>query len=223
MVEAIIFDLDGTILDNEGDWEQAFKNVLAKYQYLPKFRLDNGWIHEPGIGLSSNWRRVLTESGEYSAESERKLTFETVEEYKKIVGDLEVKLRDGVEEIVTLAKDKNLLTAISTGSTWSVVEKELEALNLILAFGTTTTGDEVLLSKPDPEIYLLTAQKMEIDPRNCLVVEDAIAGVRAAKEIEMQTACIQSGYASAEVLKSIRTDYILNDFSYLMGIIKNFE
>ncbi len=223
MIEALIFDLDGTILDNEGDWEQAFKTVLSKYQILPKFRLGNGWVHEPGIGLSSNWRRVLTESGEHSSENERKLTYETVEEYEKIVGNLEVKLRHGVEEVITLAKEKNLLTAISTGSTWNIVEKELEALNLILAFGVTTTGDEVLRSKPDPEIYLLTAQKMEIDPRNCLVIEDAVAGVRAAKEVEMKVACLQSDYATTDILQSIQTDFILKEFSDLTGIINNIE
>lgn len=223
MIEAIIFDLDGTILDNEADWEAAFKMVMVKYQIHTNLVLANGWAHEPGIGLSSNWRRVLTENGEYNPESEIKLVAETVAEYQKLVGDLEVKLRDGVEDVVTMAKEKNLLTAISTGSSWSVVGRELEELGLILAFGVTTTGEEVLVSKPDPEIYLLTAQKLEIDPRNCLVVEDAIAGVRAAKEIEMQVACLVSEYAEKGDLQALSVDFVLNEFSDLKGIINNIE
>ncbi len=222
-IEAVIFDLDGTVLDNEMDWEQAFTTVMAKYQIMSKFRLENGWVHEPGIGLGSNWRRVLSENGEYSPEIERKLTGETVDEYRKLVADLQVKLRDGLEDVMAVISEKNLLTALSTGSTWGIVEKELEALNLILAFGVTTTGEEVIISKPDPEIYLLTAQKLDIDPRNCLVVEDAIAGVRAAKEIEMKAACLISGYAQETVLQSIGTDYLLKDISDLKQIVGNIE
>lgn len=222
-IEAVIFDLDGTVLDNEPDWEQAFRTVMAKYQIMSKFRLENGWVHEPGIGLGSNWRRVLSENGEYSFENERKLTGETVDEYQKLVGDLQVKLRNGLEEAMSAISEKNLLTALSTGSTWGIVEKELEALNLILAFGVTTTGEEVIAPKPDPEIYLLTARKLDVDPRNCLVIEDAVAGVRAAKEIEMKTACLVSGYAPETVLKSIETDFLLKDMLDLKEIIIGFE
>ena len=64
-----------------------------------------------------------------------------------------------IEEI----KDKGWQTALATGTEWHVVEKELEQVNLYLAFDVTTTGDEVLAQKPDPEIYLLTAQKLGVE------------------------------------------------------------
>ena len=58
----------------------------------------------------------------------------------------------------------------------------------------TVTGDEVLLPKPDPEIYLLTAQKLELEPADCLVIEDAVAGVRSAVEAGCPVVALASDY-----------------------------
>jgi beta-phosphoglucomutase-like phosphatase (HAD superfamily) len=100
-----------------------------------------------------------------------------------------------------------------------VVEGELEELQLYTAFDITTTGEEVTVQKPDPEIFLLTAQKLEIDPEQCLVVEDAIAGVRAGKEAGMFVAAFVSEYATEEQLKAAGADYVLKDFSELKDLI----
>lgn len=211
-IEAVIFDLDGTILDNEGDWEAAFKNVGKKYDFhLVGEYGEQAWIHEPGLGVAANWRKILEKRGEYDLGSEQKLVRETVEEYKSLVADLDVRMRDGVEELVELIKSKGWMVGLSTGSSWAVVEKELEALGLVLAFDVTTTGEEVYMPKPDPEIYMLTAQKMGVDPSSCLVVEDAIAGVRAAKEIDMKVVALESGYADRETLEAAGADFVVYD------------
>ncbi len=211
-VQAVIFDLDGTVLDNEAEWEEAFCTVAKKFIISSsKFLMPNGWQHEPGIGLANNWRRI---TGKVPIE---KLVSETVETYRNL--SRELKLREGIKEVIEKIKSRGWRTALSTSSTWSVVEKELEELGLELAFDITTTGEEVLVPKPDPEIYLLTAQKLETDPENCLVVEDAIAGIRAAKEAGCRVAGFISEYAVKTTLEAAGADYTIDNIAVLSALI----
>ena len=159
-------------------------------------RQPNGWIHEPGIGLEPNWRRIL---GPGNLEKERELARQVSGEYKKIVGG-ELVVRPGLVELVAKIKERGWRTALATTSWWHVVADELEGLALQLAFDVTVTGDEILQLKPDPEIFLLTAQKLEVEPRECVVVEDAVAGVRAAAEAGMQAIGLVSDYAPRDLL-----------------------
>ncbi|KKR84046.1 MAG: HAD hydrolase, family IA, variant 3 [Candidatus Woesebacteria bacterium GW2011_GWB1_41_10] len=176
MIGAVIFDLDGTVLDNEEKWELAFAAVAAKHEI--RNSKSEKWIHTPGIGIKPNWRKITGD--EVLSE---KLTRETWDEYQN---DTSVKIMPGAEELLEEIKDMGYQTALATGSEWHVVEKELEQLNLYLAFDVTTTVDEVLAGKPDPEIYLLTAQKLGVEPSECIVIEDSAAGVTASKEAGMQ-------------------------------------
>lgn len=199
MIEAVIFDLDGTILDNEGEWETAFMAVVNNYQLTVDSypRQPNGWIHEPGLGLASNWRNYINSFNTFN-KSVDELVRETVAQYSKLSQGLG--LREGAAELVQWVKDRGWQTALCTGSAWYVVERELEELGLQLAFDVTTTGEEALMSKPDPEIFLLTAQKLNIEPKNCLVIEDAVAGVRAAAEAGMRVVGLESEYAPRAML-----------------------
>jgi len=193
MISAVIFDLDGTILDNEDSWEEAFSRVVTRtgIKVPGGLRQPNGWIHEPGIGLEPNWRRIL---GGGNVEQERQLAHEVSEEYKTLVaGELFVK--PGMVELIGKIKDRGWRTGLATTSFWHVVEDQLEELALQLAFDVTVTGDEILQLKPDPEIFLLAAQKLEVEPGECVVVEDAVGGVRAAVEAGMKAVGLVTDYA----------------------------
>lgn len=201
MTTSVIFDLDGTVIDNEGEWERAFQHVVNSYQ-LPinkDFKLPNNWIHEPGLGLVNNWRRILGGDNKKAEE----LVPETFAAYRKIMEETGVILpRDGMGALIDRIKENGWATALCTGSFWTVVEPELEALKLYLAFDITTTGEEVLMQKPDPEIFILTAQKIGCEPEEAIVIEDAVAGVRAAAEAGMQTIGLVSPYAPEDTLKA---------------------
>jgi len=191
MLQAVIFDLDGTVLDNEGVWEEVFRKVANSHA----LEYGNKWIHEPGIGIEPNWRKLISDEKKV-----RELSFQTWKMYwDQQNGQLNV--RDGLVELVEEIKDRGWQTALATGSNWNIVENELEQLSLYLAFDVTTTGEEVLTQKPDPEIYQLTAQKMGLDPQECVVVEDSLAGVQAAVDAGMVVVGIVSSYATREELK----------------------
>lgn len=214
MMSTIIFDLDGTVLDNEPEWEMAFREVMKVNNLkIEGFKLANGWYHEPGIGILPNWKRYFRSDSQQA----EKLAKETVAEYWKTAKNLDnIVVRDGVDEVVAKAKERGWFTALCTGSSWNVVEPELEQLMLYLDFDVTTTGEEVLLEKPDPEIYLLTAQKLGIEPKECLVVEDAIAGVRAGVEAGMRVAAIESDYAPNAELKAAGAKWVVENLTKLL-------
>jgi HAD superfamily hydrolase (TIGR01509 family) len=209
MIRAVIFDLDGTVLDNEDDWDAAFMEVARRHDVAePKLKLPNGWWHEPGLGLEQNWWKILRDPI-----LAKKLAGETAESYKVLSKEKNLRLREGSAELVQRVKDQGMMTALCTGSTWNVVEYELEQLGLYLAFDVTTTGEEVVMPKPDPEIYLLTAQKLNLEPEECLVVEDAVAGVRAAVEAGMQAVGLISDYAPEEMLRAAGAKEVIMDFN----------
>lgn len=199
MIQAVIFDLDGTVLDNEYKWEEAFCAVAKKFSIVNSQLSTNKWLHEPGIGITPNWEKLVGKG-----DRANKLSKETWELYQK-KDSQNLSLREGVVELVEAIKEKRWLTALATGSNWNVVEKELEQLDLYLAFDVTTTGEEVSAQKPDPEIYFLTSQKLGVDPKECVVIEDSLAGVRAAINAGMNTVAITSDYATREDYEKLRS------------------
>ena len=210
MIQAVIFDLDGTVLDNEGKWEEAFR-IVAERTGIQYSVIGNRWIHEPGIGVLPNWEKLVGQ-GEEAVE----MTRETEEEYHKTPDSL---VMNGVEELVAAIKEQGWLTGLATGSNWNVVEEELEQLNLWLAFDVTPTGEEVLAQKPDAEIYLLTAQKLGVDPETCVVIEDSVAGVESAVAAGMKVIGLTSGYANREMLKKAGAKNVVESLEEVMGVM----
>lgn len=209
MIQSVIFDLDGTVLDNEQIWEEAFRQVAKKFSITNFQFTNNDWIHEPGVGVLTNWKRIAPERAD-------ELARETVRQFK-ILNAFEV--RPGLVEFVESVRERGWLTGLATSTEWLVVEEELEQLQLYLAFDVTTTGEEVLAPKPDPEIYLLTAQKLGVEPEECLVVEDSVAGVRAGVEAGCSVVALESGYAPKKLLLAAGAKWTVNGFGECIDIL----
>lgn len=209
MIQAVIFDLDGTILDNEGVWEEAFLEVARENQVKMegRWRQPNGWVHEPGVGVESNWRRLVT-----NKELVQKLSDETRRVYQLEIRNSKFEIRTGLEDLIEKIKERGWRTALATSTYWYVVEKVLEELALQLAFDVTVTGEEATAPKPDPEIYLLTCQKLEVEPGECVVVEDSIGGVRAAAEAGCVAVALESDYAPARTLQAAGATTVAKNF-----------
>jgi len=209
MINTVLFDLDGTILENEDEWEEAFVSI-ADTHFIEPIATKAGWIHEPGIGVAPNWKKIVKDDQEAE-----QLAVETREVFKRLSEKHDVQVREGFVEVVGQLKEWRWIVGLCTSSVWSSVEKQLEELSLYLAFDVTTTGEEVLQSKPDPEIYLLTAQKLGVDPGECVVVEDSLAGVRAGKDAGMRVVGFLSDYASESQLKAAGADLVIESMHEL--------
>lgn len=190
---AVLFDLDGTVLENEQVYAQAFVEVLKSHG-IPN--PENSFTHSRGIGLEANWEHLHNAFGLPKNVSINELVHETQDEYHKRLN--EVLIREGFYEFHEMLKEEGIATALATSNNWWIVEDELEDMDLQKYFNILVTGEEVLHRKPAPDIFLAAARKLEIDPEECVVIEDSIAGITAAKEAGMKAIAILNFFSKKE-------------------------
>ena len=176
-IKAVIFDLDGVIVSTDEYHYLAWK-MIADQQSI----LFNREINENlrGVSRMESLEIILRNSSkQYSAFEKEGLAFAKNERYKELLnqvnpGDILV----GVMSLLKALKERNIKTAIGSSSRNAVLI--LEKIGLKNAFDAIADGNDIKKSKPDPEVFLLAAQKLGVLPAECIVVEDAYAGIDAA-------------------------------------------
>lgn len=177
-IKAIIFDLDGVICHTDQYHFQAWKQ-LADRLAIPFTERDNDRLR--GVSRMESLNIVLEKSPRvYSAQE--KLTFaeEKNEAYKRLL--LQITPADLPEETLSTLRElraHGLLLGI--GSSSKNTKLILSRLGLADFFDAIADGTEITHSKPDPEVFLLAAEKLGVSPAEALVAEDAGAGIEAAK------------------------------------------
>ena len=179
-VLAVIFDLDGTVISDENEYGAAFAEVLGKLGA----KVDSPYPQVGGIGVRENWAKLLKEYHIKTNKSIDELALQTQEAYLKRLEN--VNLKEGLVDFIDGLKASGILTALATSNDWWVVEEIYESLNLRDYFDALTTGEEVAFKKPDPEIFNITADKLEVGRTLCVVIEDSKAGISAAHEASMK-------------------------------------
>lgn len=203
-ISAVIFDFNGTILEDEDEYGKAFNKILKSLGVDSK----NEYPQEKGIGVKENWERLLKKYAINTDKNSSVLTEETQNEYLKMVG--EVTVRAGFVEFAEHLRDAGVELALATSNTWEQTDKILAAANLDGVFETVTTCEEVLYNKPDPDIFILSADKLGLERGECLVIEDSPAGVEAARRAGMKVIAIESGGTDAESLSG--ADMVVEGF-----------
>lgn len=192
--QAVIFDLDGTIILNEEVYAEAFKEVLRNHGVS----IDGGTTipHTPGIGMERNWELLKKDFNLPEDLSLSVLSHETQNSYHKRIK--EVIVRPGFYELQESLVDNGIFLALATSNNWWLVEDELAGLDLQKYFNVTVTREEVFEPKPEPDIFFKAAEKLSIEPEDCIVIEDSIAGIKAAKEAGMKAVAVLGSYSSRE-------------------------
>lgn len=206
-ISAALFDLDGTVLDNEDEYAASFRKVLRS---LGK-KVDKKFPHTSGIGVKENWPLLLAKYKIKTNKSIEQITRATQDEYLKLLP--KVNLKKGFRAFVKKLKDPGISVAMATSNAWWIVDEVSENLDLNATFEVITTGEEVPYNKPDPEIFLLTAKKLGAEPEECLVFEDSVAGVEAAKRAGMKVVGIARDKSHANSLKE--ADLVVSDYTKL--------
>ncbi len=176
--KGIIFDLDGVICSTDEYHYMAWK-ALADRLGLPFDRRKNNLLR--GIGRMESLEIVLGDSAcAYSVEERQKLAEEKNALYRKLLGrmtpaDLPRETRDALDSL----KKAGVRLAIGSSSRNTMLI--LERLELKGLFDGIVDGNRITRAKPDPEVFLKAAASLGLQPCECLVVEDARAGVEAAK------------------------------------------
>ena len=207
LTKATIFDLDGTVLDNEEVYGKAFKDVLEKLGV----DVDDEFEHVGGIGVEENWPIFISKYKIKTKKSTPQLALETQDAYLKNLES--VQTTEGFEDFAEDLKENGIIVTLATSNTWPIVDKTLRKLNLESIFENITTAEEVKNKKPDPDLFLVAAEKLGIPPADCLVFEDSKAGIEAAKRAGMKVVGI---YRDEESLKLIdKADLKITDFNQI--------
>ena len=188
-----IFDLDGVIVDT------------AKYHYLAWKNLANSLgfnfteaQNEQLKGVSRVASlEILLQLGNVTLSEEKKQTLliEKNKEYLEYVHQMTSdEILPGVNRMLTFLETNNIKFAL--GSASKNAPLILEKVGLIHRFSAIVDGNDVSKAKPNPEVFLIGAEKINMKPENCVVIEDAIAGVQAANSANM----ISIGIGDAKVL-----------------------
>lgn len=176
-IEAIIFDLDGVIVSTDEFHFRAWKRLADEEGIY--FDKD---INQRLRGVSRmKSLEILLEKSVRRYEEPEKLQMATRKNsyYQELIGSLTPEhILPGVRQFLAEAKNRKLKIAIGSSSKNSPLI--LKQIGLDQYFDVTVDGNDISRSKPDPEVFLLAAKRLGILPENCLVVEDAKAGVEAA-------------------------------------------
>jgi HAD superfamily hydrolase (TIGR01509 family) len=203
-IAAVIFDLNGTILDDEGKYNIAFNNVLKTLGVDTSVPVP----HEKGIGVKENWTKFRAQFGFKTDKTDDQLATETQAGYLAQLN--EVTIQPGFEDFIKQLKNSGARIGIATSNTWEVTMKILERINMVDMFDTITTAEEVKFNKPDPELFLVAADKLGAERYECLVIEDAISGIEAAHKAGMKVIAINPHGSDAE--KLIKADLVVEAF-----------
>jgi HAD superfamily hydrolase (TIGR01509 family) len=208
MFKAVIFDWDGTLADTKRVVVVSFRKVLAEVGCV----VDGEFI-ERRIGTGT--RKTLEDALEHCRIVLDEEALETLIRRKvRLQADLSnlVDLFDGV--IVLLdALHGSIEVALATMSSRKVIDKLLSEKKIDKYFDLVITSDEVLKPKPDPEIFLVCATKLNVSPKNCVTVEDSIFGVKAAREAGMKCIAIPSGAYNKDELKEENPDLLIDSIT----------
>lgn len=187
MLKAVIFDMDGVIIDSEPIYSEVDKRVLKQCDIIANEEILNPYV---GISNPEMWKDL----------KERYHLIPSVEELLKLQSELlikafnETKIEaiDGIKELLSELKQNKILLAVASSSARSFIESILKTIGIREYFKIILSGEEVQRGKPNPDIFLKTAEMLEVSPQECIVIEDSTNGVKAALAAGMK--CI--GYSN---------------------------
>lgn len=203
-ISAVIFDLDGTLIDSEDQWSKAFVKVLKR---LGKTVTEKS-PQIQGLSNKSNWNILLSKYDIKTNKSLDELEHLTLVEYAKLIG--QITLRDGGVELIESLKDSGIKVALATSTEWWIVEKVFENLKIEGLSDSVTTGEEVINKKPAPDTFLKAADKLGLTAEECLVIEYSLSGIEAVKEAGMKVIAVDWNGGKKELKKA---DLVVEGFS----------
>ncbi len=174
-VKAVIWDMDGVIADTAQyhlrGWQMVFRKRGVDYT-------EEDFRRNTGKRSDSIIRKVL---GKKIAQDEiMAIIREKDENFRQLISQ-NIRPFPGVLKLIALLKERGFKTAIASSAPMKNIRLITQSLKIHNCFDAIVSGWEVTKSKPDPQIFLLTAEKLGVEAENCIVIEDAIAGVTASK------------------------------------------
>lgn len=212
--KAVIFDLDGTLIDSMWMWK------TIDIEYLGRYGIDI-----PGDLAQSIEGKSFSETAEYF--KERFCIPDSVDGIKSSWNDMahdiythRVALKQGAFSFIDRLKRNGVKLGIATSNSRELTECVLKARNIIDYFGAIVTGCDVGKGKPNPDVYLKAADILCVQPSDCLVFEDIPQGIMAGINAGMTTCAVDDEYSALlEQEKKRLADYYIYDYNEAEKIV----
>lgn len=211
--EAIIFDMDGTLVDSMWMWHEIDVEYLGRFGITPppglQSEIEGMSFSETAVYFKERFH--LTDSLEIIKQDWNAMA---CEKYR-----YEVPFKEGALPFLKYCKEHSIKLGVATSNSRELVENAAEALSLYDYFSCIMTACEVQKGKPAPDIYLAVADCLCTAPEKCLVFEDIIPGIQAGKAAGMQVCAVEDEY-SADIReeKSQLADFFVENYYELLDV-----
>jgi len=192
-VKAVIFDLDGTLVDSMGIWKDI------DIEYLGRF----------GITMPDNLQAEIGGVSIIETANYFKRTFNINDSIEKIISDWdtmayekyhsEIELKEGVIEFLEHLRCQSIDCGIATSNSRQLTKAILMGRNISGYFKTIVTGEDISNGKPKPDIYYEAAKRLQVMPGSCLAFEDIPHGILAAINAGMKVCAVEDDFSSGEL------------------------
>jgi len=213
-IKAIIFDLDGTLIDSMHVWDQVDIDFLKKRgKEVPKDLFSDLPSGDGLLPMAFYFKKKFNLPEE---------TDEIIAEWNSMVLDFysSLSLIEGADQLLNKLLNKKFKLGIGTSNSEVLTEAVLKYNHIKDNFHSIVTGCKITRGKPFPDIYLTVAEELNIAPNNCLVLEDTLHGVEAAKNAGMRVIAIYNDYSKKEAaLLKIKADAYVYNYSELDSLL----
>lgn len=210
MIKAVIFDLDGVIVSTDELHYLAWKHI-ADQEHIEFSKTINHRLR--GVSRMDSLEIILENAKKtYSKQEKEALATKKNKYYIELLSSLSPKdILPNILELLNHLKDKGIKIAI--GSSSKNAKAILKQIKLYDIFDEVADGNDIKHSKPAPDVFLVAAKKLGVSPKHCVVVEDAVVGIEAAKAANM------TAVAVFDAKKSNLADYKFDDIRDILTLI----
>ena len=172
---AVIFDMDGLMLDSEVIFRRAWQQAGAELGYSLSDELYGTLVGRSNQDVEVAFRNAYGDR--FPILKFRQLWGEFWQQHVPAHG---IPVKPGLLELLDFLEQRDVVKAVGTSSDWTEAELSLRSVNILHRFKTIVTVDQAGAGKPAPDIYLMALDRLKVEAKQCLVLEDSNAGVKAA-------------------------------------------